>query len=662
MPWHTESQHPDCPSDRPWAVVKDDDGEVEGCHATEEEANAQVAALYASEEDMAADPILTAVYDAFADEDDGVANRGAERDPALYSQGYWQGVLAVETVETGDYPRREFADGALEWREPPLSMFWQKKTAEGHDEAFIVAKADEMWRAPVTLKDGRTVPGIWGRGNFNMKQPEGVEAHQLVLDRFMRGASVTLDDVTDHDVEYIFPEGTDTAGEDDELMALLAEPEKILYHHGRVMDALFTAQPALQEAEIELIADADWVDRRPDTEDAEAMVAAGDGQWEGLVVVAKPAEPGLIAVEGGLEEDELHVTLGYFGKAADADPALIENLRQWVDNHGDVDFTARLNGVARMGNDDPQAVVLLAEAVELADLRADLETVADPDRTHPHFTPHVTIGYGIDMPDDFPDEARFDRVELWAGDMGKNDESVTAAAAPVLPPVGWFRNPGLTGPTPLTVGEDGRVFGHLAVWGVCHTSFSNVCVTAPRAPNGDYGYYRKGLLRTAEGEDVAVGQLTLGANHAPAHLGSAPAADHYDHTGHAVADVAAGEDDYGIWVAGATRPNVSESTMRVLRAGGISGDWRKVAGHWRLVGGLIVNVPGFPIPRVRTYVSDGEQTALVASGMVLPAAPSNVVPFGRRLADQLRAGIGRDLVSRAAELRRSVHHPTNHHK
>ena len=49
MPWHvTKSEQ--CPASRPWAVIKDSDGSVEGCHASKEAANKQMAALYANEE------------------------------------------------------------------------------------------------------------------------------------------------------------------------------------------------------------------------------------------------------------------------------------------------------------------------------------------------------------------------------------------------------------------------------------------------------------------------------------------------------------------------------------------------------------------------------------------------------------------------------------
>lgn len=49
MPWHLDNNHPDCNG---WAVVKDSDNSVAGCHKTKAKALAQMAALYASEETM----------------------------------------------------------------------------------------------------------------------------------------------------------------------------------------------------------------------------------------------------------------------------------------------------------------------------------------------------------------------------------------------------------------------------------------------------------------------------------------------------------------------------------------------------------------------------------------------------------------------------------
>lgn len=46
MPWHIEDDHPGCEG---YAVVKDEDGELEGCHRTRAQAEAQLAALNIAE-------------------------------------------------------------------------------------------------------------------------------------------------------------------------------------------------------------------------------------------------------------------------------------------------------------------------------------------------------------------------------------------------------------------------------------------------------------------------------------------------------------------------------------------------------------------------------------------------------------------------------------
>jgi HK97 family phage prohead protease len=49
MPWHV-SKSSECPESKPWACIRDSNGTVEGCHATEADARKQMAALYAQEE------------------------------------------------------------------------------------------------------------------------------------------------------------------------------------------------------------------------------------------------------------------------------------------------------------------------------------------------------------------------------------------------------------------------------------------------------------------------------------------------------------------------------------------------------------------------------------------------------------------------------------
>lgn len=199
-------------------------------------------------------------------------------------------------------------------------------------------------------------------------------------------------------------------------------------------------------------------------------------------------------------------------------------------------------------------------------------------------------------------------------------DEVAASAAPVRPPAAWFADPDLDEPTPLVVTDDGRVYGHLATWDTCHIAQPagpGTCVNPPRSASG-YAYFRVGEVQTAEGTQVPVGHLTLDTRHAPPNASPSAALAHYDDTGTAVADVAAGEDRHGIWVAGALRPEVTPAQVRTLRASPLSGDWRRIGGTLELVAALAVNVPGFPVPRPNGLVASGHLATLVAAGMLAP--------------------------------------------
>lgn len=70
MPYHIESDNAECQG---FAVVKDDDLEVVGCHRTETQALRQIAALYAAEEEMEDDDDL--------EDDDNMEGRAAPYTP-----------------------------------------------------------------------------------------------------------------------------------------------------------------------------------------------------------------------------------------------------------------------------------------------------------------------------------------------------------------------------------------------------------------------------------------------------------------------------------------------------------------------------------------------------------------------------------------------------
>lgn len=192
-----------------------------------------------------------------------------------------------------------------------------------------------------------------------------------------------------------------------------------------------------------------------------------------------------------------------------------------------------------------------------------------------------------------------------------NGQPLTAGGGPQFPTANWFSDPKLTGPTPLTDEDSGRLYGHLALWGVCHTGFSGTCVMAPRSKT-NYALFRTGAVKTAEGEIVATGPITIDTGHANIRDSQLAAMRHYDHTGTVVADVVIGEDEYGIWVAGALRPDATEAQVHRLRGSALSGDWRQWGGNLELIAALAVNTPGFPV--TRQIVASGMPQVLIAAG------------------------------------------------
>lgn len=209
------------------------------------------------------------------------------------------------------------------------------------------------------------------------------------------------------------------------------------------------------------------------------------------------------------------------------------------------------------------------------------------------------------------EEIELDPSGVFEEDSVQSDDAVLlASAAPMYPPEDWFKNPELSKLTPLTIDDNGRVYGHIAAFNSVHVGMKGR-VRPPHSKSG-YKYFTTGSLRTAEGTDVPVGQITLTGGHASPYATASAAIAHYDATESAVCDVAVGEDRIGIWVAGALKPDVTEAQIRSTRAAAPSGDWRPIGGRLELVAVCQVNVPGFPTPRVVT--ASGTPLSLCAAG------------------------------------------------
>jgi len=301
--------------------------------------------------------------------------------------------------------------------------------------------------------------------------------------------------------------------------------------------------------------------------------------------------------------------------------------------HNDPDGPGGPATEANLPNDIPEA----APIEEEPDWDDDLEMVAVFTRwviagativPVAALAPTATIAVVADA------EGRFQ----WNGETEWKLPALTASAAglaPLEPPREWFEVPEADQPTPLTVTDEGQVYGHLALWGTCHTGKPGVCVTAPRSPSG-YRQFHRGQLKTAEGDRIDVGVLTMNTGHAGLRLNASATVAHYDDTGTQGAHVRASDGAHGIWLAGALNPKLSAEDARLLMASSPSGDWRELTrgDGLDLFGVLAVNVPGFPVarPAARMVASaEGmDRVALVAAGQL----PDALTPaeFERQLA------------------------------
>ncbi|KAB2976037.1 hypothetical protein F8R89_31005 [Streptomyces sp. SS1-1] len=593
--YRTVQDHPDCGADTPWAVV-DEDNKLQGCFASREEADTACAEMTGDTDDTTSEP-----------GDDGDESMDYSGDTAP-----WEGPLAVEGIVTGD--GREFAPGALTWADLPVPLRWNKEDSHGGEARTIavnVGRIDKIWR------DGNR---IMGAGVLDLSDDDGRRVHAKIEGKFLRGVSIDADSIGDADVEYVFPDdvnaGSSDSEEDDLFEMLFAQPEKVIFHGGRIRAATLVDIPAFAEAYIALLDEAGAVvaGGQPVTEAELATLrvqemgaigthdtATADGEWDG------PANEKRI---DQLTVDKARAAYAWYDGAAVTDGEMPKSAAKFLHHQISEDGTA---GAANL-------TACSAVIAALHGARGGA-SIPEADRR------------GV-----------YDHVAAHLRDAGREPEpfralhAVTASGEVWRPPAEWFTDPKLSLPTPITVTDDGRIYGHAAQWGACHIGQDEVCVQPPH--EDDHPYYRTGEVVCADGSRVAVGQITVGTGHAPLHYGAVPAAEHYDNTGAAVADVAVGNDENGIWVAGCVRPGVDPLRVYELQAAGqVSGDWRRIGGQLRLVGLLAVNVPGFPVPKMRARVASAAPGEADKTVKALVAAGRPTVAWGRSQAEQEREAV-----------------------
>jgi len=642
MPWHTEHPHAQCPASTPWAVVKDDDGSVAGCHATQEDALAQIAALNAAEGGAAMPPVTFAAHVnndpdtcgtdlpwSIVDDDSGdvlgcyateaeataavaaqagpnpppipPANKPPAASPAppppggAEAQGSaFQALLAVEGHETAD--GRMFELDSITWRDLPLPLMLQSDTGPGgHEGAWYAGTIEDIQRDP-------TEPSrILAAGHF--AGPRAADAEQYVR-AGLRGVSV---DVSGEDVVV---EGFEPDSE--------GFPSRFLERYGdaRIMGATVTPFAAFEETQI-------WMPDEMATpavveEVAGEEVPHGEDLGGGLLFLLGTGGRNFGAVgthetgttdapwDGAAQQQKLNAPMSQ---------ATARAMYGWIGtdaaevNKSDAKFPHHMVG----DNGQPGVANLSAVSAGIAALNGGRGGTsipsADKQGVYNHLAKHLR------------DSGR-DPESIPAPNF--TDAALVAACAECQPgyrpPARFFTDLRLDGPTPFTVTDQGEIYGHIGLWGTCHVGMAG-CVT-PEHSRTNYAHFHLGEVICDDGSRIAVGNLSMTTDpKADGHeydlyASAVQALAHYDNTGLVVADARAGEDRFGPWIHGALRYGLPDSRISALRASKPSGDWRPVAGHPELIHVLMVNSPGFPVPRAR--VASGRQMALVAAAVPHP--------------------------------------------
>lgn len=578
MPWHIVENSADCENGEPFAVVQDGTDEVIGCHDSEASAQEHIDELNAEEGDNDSELFKTK-QPAFATENvipDGHVRVG---DGSMMTQDEfetarrWRGTLVVEGVTTGD--GREFAPESLKWVEAPL-IRWQKETAHGgqHDVTVTVGRADKVWR---------NGPNIEGEGVLDIVSPDGFEIYRRMREGFAGGISIDADDIGDADVEMVWPESNgDPSDEAAVLKLLTGKPEKMIFHGGRVRAATIVDIPAFVEARIGLISN-----------DTAALVAAAavpvTGSPEGAIIV-KPTY--------AIRQHTTALSDAPWTNTKQVGMKRVAPLGAYAWGHGNIALLQHHEVTLGDDNVGPANITACSAALALLTSGRSAIPEADERSVYEHLAGHLRDA-GL-TPPPFPDADA-----LMASAVSLNEKR---------PPREWFEDPQLKVPVGITITDEGRIYGHAAQWGECHIGFEDVCVQPP--VEDSHPYFMTGEVITSDGSRVAVGQITVATGHAPLNMRASKAAEHYDNTGSVVADVVVGNDEVGIWVAGAIRPHAEMARVHDLRASGrVSGDWRRIGGELRMVGLLGVNVPGFAL-RTRARVASGVPQALVAAGLM----------------------------------------------
>lgn len=546
----------------------------------------------------------------------------------------WRGMLAPLDVPTGD--KRRFLSTGLTNRELPLALKWQRADVEGHDGGVVIGSFLQINKGTVqeAINNGwidakcvekskldKNMLASWGSGElFDDLDPAQFERllgdvaeARVLLEKGVIGPSVEPGECT----VVLAKAGSDDAVSEAELDELIWSENgeelelEMLFTTYEIAAACLVSVPAFSECRpFELLPTNGPITAAIRGQGWDAFPLA-DRNMEWTVADAEPR----IASDAGLDTDNPD-----WGRYAEA--FLYQDKNANPETKGAYGFQI-LDVVDGKRVLVPRAVFTVAGVLS-GSMGGTNIPQADQDAMR-----SVVEKLYARMAEEWDDPSV---VAPWVTEQASIVAALTAAAPTY--DTALFGDPGLSEITPITVTDNGEIFGHVASHDVCHVGIPGECVTAPMSSRGYVDFHRYPIM-TSSGE-VMAGRITVGHSqhvcacencrgrnddHACLNLDAHGSISHHDQMS-TVAWVCAGEDttNNAIWVHGVINPKASVDDLAVLTRRKVSGDWRPIAGNSELVEVLALSREreGFPLPRAR--MSAGRVSALTAAGVIHPTS------------------------------------------
>lgn len=258
---------------------------------------------------------------------------------------------------------------------------------------------------------------------------------------------------------------------------------------------------------------------------------------------------------------------------------------------------------------DPTGKVMSGEEADKLIIENDY-SIPEGYTTRTAFTDWRLAGLAV-VPIPAYTEARIEGNYDYMGPADHATDALVAAVGGQIFTREFFGDPKLKNVTQLTVTDDGKVYGHIALWNSCYQlgGGANAYASCTKPPHSATGYSRFHTHKAFLGGNdfIPCGTLTAGDGHVT-RGGLKASQENYANVATQVAKVVAGEDRFGIWVSGEILDAARDHAHDLLDSP-LSAHWEPdadAAHNLEMIAAHVVNVPGFAVRPIIASFSDGE--------------------------------------------------------